>query len=97
MCCVLGSKIKRMLGASSCFNGGSSQGGKEILGAVGGVTIVGSLSNFNGYSLATTVPIVSTLKLRYYPVPATMLSGRANFRDFCYSSFASGVSFFADR
>lgn len=63
----------------------------------GGTMLVGSLSKLNGYSLATTVSILSMVNVRTYPVPATILADRAKFRDFCYGSYASGLSCCADR
>lgn len=64
---------------------------------VGGYTIVGSVSNFNGYSLATTIPVVASVNVEMGPVIANIFAGRANCSSFTDTSLASLVPRFAIR
>ncbi len=57
------------------------------------ITTVGSLSKCKEISLARTVPVLSTVKVRIYPVPATILSARAcGFGSCAFYSLASRVT-----
>lgn len=58
---------------------------------MGGITTVRSLSNVKEISLAIIVPVLSSVKFRMYPLPATVLSGRARCPSFAFLSLASRV------
>ncbi len=57
------------------------------------ITTVRSVSYFNEYTLAIVLPALSTVKLRTIPIPAYLLSDRANnFARLCFRSYAPSVS-----